>query len=86
MLARREAKGNSYWLLVRVKTGKDSMEISVEIPLKADHRSTTGSSFTINGHIPKGLYNLLLRYLLISVHCQPIHNIQQLETAKMTIN
>lgn len=55
MLARREAKGNSYWLLVRVKTGEDSMEISVEIPLKADHRSTTGSSFTINGHIPKGL-------------------------------
>lgn len=33
------------------------------------------------GNIPKGLYILLQRYLLIHAHCFSIHNIQKMEVA-----
>lgn len=36
-------------------------------------------------HIPKGLYTLQERYLLIHIYCNSIHNSQKLETAEMSI-
>ena len=32
-------------------------------------------------YIPKGLYFLLQRYLLIPVYCHPIYNVWEMETA-----
>lgn len=53
---------------------------SVWFPWVAGSRFTSRSSYTTLGHISKGCYILLLRHLLIRVHCCPIHNGPKLET------
>jgi hypothetical protein len=59
-------------LLVRMQTYIAMMETSVVLPQ---------NQITTSWHIPNGLYPLLLRYLLIYVHCCIIYNSQKLETA-----
>lgn len=58
------AEGDIIW--------KTTMEISLEIPLKAEDRVNTRSS------IPKELYLLLKRCLVIYVHYFTAHKLQKL--------
>lgn len=53
---------------------------------EAGNGSTSRSSYTTFGHIPKGRYLLLQRNMLNHVHCSSIHNSQKLEIAQIFIN
>ena len=74
-------KRNIYSLLVGMQSCTDTMEISIVVPQEAGNRSTSRFSYITLGHIVKGFYMLLQRYLLIPVPYCSIHNNQNLETA-----
>jgi hypothetical protein len=68
MLARMWIKGNIHPLLVGVQTCTVTMEISVVIPQEAGSRSTSRSSYTTLGYIPKGHIILPQKHLYDHVH------------------
>lgn len=80
MLVWMGGKGDTYTLLVGVQICAATVEIGVMIPQKARHGSTIGSRYITPGHIPKGLYILLQRHLLIHDDCCSINNSQETET------
>ena len=67
-------------LLVDNQTGKATTKIIEEVPQKVKIQYHKIQLYRI-GHVSKGLYILLQRFLLIQVHCCSIHNRQKLETA-----
>lgn len=56
-------------LMVREKPDVIAPKIYVEVPQNSKARSTTSSSYTTLGHLPKGLHILLESYLIPHVHC-----------------
>ena len=50
-------------LLVQVKMTTVTMQINVEDPQKSENRSTTRPSYTVLGHIPKGLTEEIFAHL-----------------------
>lgn len=67
------AKGNSaqYWRNCQLVV---TLEVSVESPQKAKHKSTPWPRHTTPWHAPRGLAILLYRYLVSYVYCFSIHN------------
>lgn len=63
MLARVQGKGKTQSLSMGVQTGKVAMEFSVEVPQKAENRSTQDLAVPILGIYPKDLGWLVI--------CQP---------------
>lgn len=64
-----------------------TMESIMEVPLKAQNRTTMSSSSPISKFIsPNTQSTALKRYLHISVHCNVIHDSQEMETTQMSID
>lgn len=62
--------------------GAYTVELSMAFPPNTRNRSAIGPSCTTLGHIPKALYILLQRHLLINAHCCAFHTSQGVETAQ----
>lgn len=56
MLARMWGKGNTCSLLVGLQAWTTSVEVTVVVPLEVGDRSTSRSSYTALGNVPKGLH------------------------------
>lgn len=73
-----QGNGNIYSLLVSMKIGAATQEISGEVPQKAENRSTTRCSNATLGHVLRGLYISHYRnYLLLHVQSGSTHNSQK---------
>ena len=75
MMVRIQSNWNTFLLVVGLQTYTATIEItiSVVVPQEAGNSSTTRSSYTNLGHLPKGLYILLQSELLVHVHCCSVH-------------
>ena len=62
-----ERMWNTLSLLVGVQTCTGTMKIRVVIPQEDGNQSTSRSSYTTIGHIPKGCFILQKRHLLSHV-------------------
>lgn len=81
ILMRTWRKKSSHPLLMGMETCEDSIKTSALVPQESGYRSTSrvvpqesGYSSTTLVHIPKGLYILLQRFVLIQVHRYYVHN------------
>jgi hypothetical protein len=72
--------------LIGVQTWAATLEINKEVSQKIKNQSTSRTSHTTPGHIPKGCSILPQGHMLNYVCSSFIHNNQKLETTKMSLN
>ena len=78
MLARMWRKRNTPPLLVGLKAGTTTLEISLVVPQKIGHSTTRGPSYTTPGHIPEGYSTVPQGHSLNYVHSSFIRDSQKL--------
>lgn len=86
MLEGMQRTGRPYPLLVGLKTGAATIQISMENYQKAKNVSTTCFTHTIPQLVPKGPDFLHHRYLLSHFYCCSTRNSQEVEITKMSYN